>query len=84
MRLGLHTLPPELEFGVDGTVEDKVLPEALGVEGADGRVVAHLLRYEPETQVLPGLMTFKFTFSHCQTEGLLQSYATRVQFNFRA
>lgn len=52
--LRLHALPPELEFGVDGSVEDKFLFEALGVKGADRRVVAHLLRYEPEAQVLSG------------------------------
>lgn len=50
--LRLHTLPPEFEFGIDGSVEDKVLLETLSVKGADGRVVAHLLWYEPEAQVL--------------------------------
>lgn len=42
-RLRLHALPPELEFGIDGSVEDKVLLETLGVEGTDRGVVAHLL-----------------------------------------
>lgn len=52
--LSFHTFPPELEFGVDWAVEDKVVLQALGVEGADWRVVAHLLRYQPEAQVLSG------------------------------
>lgn len=42
-RLRLHTLPPELEFGIDGSVKHEVLFQTLGVEGADRRVVAHLL-----------------------------------------
>lgn len=33
-------------------MKHKVLLQALCVEGADWRVVAHLLRYEPETQIL--------------------------------
>lgn len=35
-------------------MKHKVLLKALSVEGADRRVVAHLLREEPEAQVLPG------------------------------
>ena len=35
-------------------MKHKVLLQALGVEGADWRVVAHLLRYEPEAQILSG------------------------------
>lgn len=50
--LGLHTLAPELEFGVDGAVEDKVPRQALGVEGTDWRVVGNLLRHQPETLIL--------------------------------
>lgn len=56
-RLRLHTLPPELEFGINGSVKHKVLFQTLGVEGADRRVVAHLLRYEPEAQILSATST---------------------------
>ena len=52
--LCFHTLPPELEFGVDGSMKHKVLLQALSVEGADWRMVAHLLRNEPEAQIIPG------------------------------
>lgn len=52
--LGLHALAPEAQLGVDGAVEQEVLLQALGVEGADGRVVADLLAYESEPQVFPG------------------------------
>lgn len=41
--LRFHTLPPEFEFGVDGSMKHKVLLQALSVEGTDWRVVAHLL-----------------------------------------
>lgn len=41
--LCLHTLPPELEFGVDGPVKHKVILQTLSVEGADWRMMAHLL-----------------------------------------
>jgi len=53
-RLRLHALAQELEFGVDGPVEHEVALQALGVEGADRRMVAHLLRQQPEAQVLSG------------------------------
>lgn len=35
-------------------MKHKVLLQALSVEGANWRVVAHLLRYEPEAQILSG------------------------------
>ena len=50
--LRLHTFTPELELGVDGAVEHKVLLQALGVEGTDRGVMADLLRYQPEAKVL--------------------------------
>lgn len=53
--LSFHTLTPELEFGVDGSMKHKVFLQALSVEGADRRVVAHLLRYEPEAQIISGI-----------------------------
>ena len=34
-------------------MEQEVLAKAFGVERADGGMVAHLLGYEPEPQVLP-------------------------------
>lgn len=46
--LCFYAFTPELEFGVDGPMEDEILPEALSVEGADRRVMAHLLRHPPE------------------------------------
>lgn len=49
--LSFYALPPKLEFRVDGAMEDKILVEALGVEGTDRRVVAHLLRHPPEAQI---------------------------------
>jgi len=52
LGLRLHALPPELELGVDGAVEQEVLLQALGVEGTDRRVVAHLLRHPAEAQVI--------------------------------
>ena len=33
-------------------MKNKILLQALSVEGTDWRVVAHLLRYEPEPQIL--------------------------------
>ena len=50
--LSLHTLAPELEFGVDGSMKHKVLFQTLSVEGTDRWVVADLLRNEPEAQIL--------------------------------
>lgn len=50
--LCLDALAPELEFGVDGAVEDKVVVQPLGMEGADGRVMADLLGDESETKVI--------------------------------
>lgn len=41
-RLRLHALAPELEFGVDGAVELKLLLQRLGMEGTDRWMVAHL------------------------------------------
>lgn len=55
-RLSFHTLAPELEFGIDGSMKNKVLLQALSMKGADWRVVAHLLWYEPEAQILSGTM----------------------------
>jgi len=52
--LRLNTLAPELELGVDGAVELKLLLQGLGMEGTDGRVVAHLLRDQPVALVLSG------------------------------
>ena len=47
----LDGLAPELELGVDAAVEPEDI--GLGVEGADGRVVAHLLTHDLEAQILP-------------------------------
>lgn len=52
LRLGFDALPPELQLGVDGAVKDEVVLQALGLKGADWRVVTHLLRHPPEAQVL--------------------------------
>lgn len=52
LGLGFDALPPELELGVDGAVEDEVVLQALGLEGANWGVMAHLLRHPPEAQVL--------------------------------
>lgn len=52
--LSFYTLAPEFEFGVDGSMKHKVLLQAFSVEGADWRVMAHLLRYEPEAQIVSG------------------------------
>lgn len=41
-RLHLHALAPELEFGVDGAVELKLLLQSLGMEGTNRWMVAHL------------------------------------------
>lgn len=41
--LSFYTLTPELEFWVDGTMEDKILLEALSMKGTDRRVMTHLL-----------------------------------------
>ncbi|TNN77570.1 hypothetical protein EYF80_012160 [Liparis tanakae] len=46
--LGFYALPPKLEFGVDGAVEDEILVEALGVEGADRRVTTNTTVHPPE------------------------------------
>lgn len=51
--LSFYTFPPELEFGVDGSMKHKVLLQALSMEGTDWRMVAHLLWYEPKAQILP-------------------------------
>lgn len=50
--LGLDALAPELEFGVDGAVEDKVPRQALSVEGTDWGVMGDLLGHQPETLIL--------------------------------
>lgn len=52
LRLGFDALPPKLQLGVDGAVEDEVVLQALGLKGADRRVMTHLLRHPPEAQVL--------------------------------
>ena len=62
LGLRLHALPPELELGVDGAVEQEVLLQALCVKGTDRWVVAHLLRHPAEAQVLS-------TQTQGQTEG---------------
>lgn len=41
--LSFYTLPPKLEFGVNGAVEHKILLEALSVKGTDRGVMANLL-----------------------------------------
>lgn len=41
-RLRFHTLPPELEFGVDRSVKHKVILQPLSVERADWRMMANL------------------------------------------
>lgn len=41
--LRFHTLAPELEFRVDGSMKHKVFLQAFSVEGADWGVVAYLL-----------------------------------------
>lgn len=53
----LHALPPEPQLWVDGAMKHKVLVETFRVEGADRGVVADLLRYKPESEVLPGSET---------------------------
>lgn len=50
--LCLDALAPELEFGVDGAMEDEVVVQPLRMEGADGRVMADLLGDESETKVI--------------------------------
>lgn len=43
LGLGFYALSPELEFGVDGTMEDEIVLEALSLKGTYWRVMAHLL-----------------------------------------
>lgn len=43
LGLSFYALPPKLEFGVDGAMEDEILIEALSVKGTDWRVMAYLL-----------------------------------------
>lgn len=42
LGLCFYALSPKLEFGVDGTMEDKILLEALSMKGTDWRVMAYL------------------------------------------
>lgn len=51
-RLSLHTFTPELQFGVDGPMKNKLLLQALSVESTNWRMVTHLLRDHPETQII--------------------------------
>lgn len=41
--LSLHTFTPELQFGVDGPMKNKVLLQTLRVESTNWRMVTHLL-----------------------------------------
>lgn len=41
--LCFYALTPKLEFGADGSMEDKILFEALSLKGTDRRVMAYLL-----------------------------------------
>ena len=52
LGLGFYALSPELEFGIYGAMEDKILPETLSVKGTDRRVVAYLFRHPPEAQIV--------------------------------
>lgn len=48
----LYTFTPELQLGVDGPMENKIRLQALSMESTDWRMVTHLLRDHPETQIL--------------------------------
>lgn len=50
---GLYALPPELQLWIDRTTKDEVFIQAFGKKGANGRVMADLLRYKPEAKVFP-------------------------------
>ncbi|TNN71442.1 hypothetical protein EYF80_018276 [Liparis tanakae] len=52
IQLSLNALAPELEFGVDGAVEDEVPDQTLCMEGTHRGMMGHLLRYQPETLIL--------------------------------
>lgn len=54
-RLSFNALSPELQFGIYGTMKDKILFETLSMKGTDWRVVTHLLRHPPEAQILSGV-----------------------------
>lgn len=41
--LSFYALSPKFKFGVDGTVEDKIVFEPLSLKGTDWRVMTNLL-----------------------------------------
>lgn len=52
LGLCFDALSPELQFGVNGAMKHKILLEALGMKGADRRMMADLLRHPLEAQII--------------------------------